>query len=299
MTTDYKKENKRSREEDEVDLTIFIKKIEAGYQNFVLSIRKGLKFIARNAMLLIISIVIGALVGYFLQSNSKPYYVSSMTLVLSDIRNEFVENQLNSLSEMIEEENYAGIANELDISTEAAAQIRSMNFVNLDQNRIDEDSILTGSPFNIELSLYDNRLFQSMEPALANFLENNRYFAKLKRIRQRKIESMIGKLKEQIASLDSIKSTSANPRGPVNGFVYGEALDPTNLYREGIAMYENQIELEAILERMDNIQVVNGFSPRNKPSGPKLILYLAAGAGISFLLGLILALNLEARATKL
>src|SRR5690606_15563127 len=104
-------------------------------------------------------------------------------------------------------------------------------FTNLDQDRIEEDSVLTGSPFRIELSLFDPQLFIGLEPALTEYLENNRYFARQKRIRQRQVESMITKLKGEINSIDSIKTNVSEPRGPVNGFIYGQPIDPTNLYR--------------------------------------------------------------------
>ncbi|EJF08316.1 chain length determinant protein [Pontibacter sp. BAB1700] len=291
---------KTSESEDEY---IDIQKLVGAFFQFLKRIGQGIGYsfvvIKRRILLVTLAVLIGAALGFLAYYFTKPYYTSSMTLVLAEIRNEFVENQLNNLSDMIEEDNYESIANGLDIPLASARQIKNMKFFNLDANRIDEDSILTGSPFSVELTIYDPKLFDLMEPAIVTYLESNRYFSKQKRIRQRQVESMIGKLQDEITSIDSIKTSVGRPQGPVNGFVYGQALDPTNLYRESIGMYEKQVELEADLERLDNIEVVNGFPPRAKPTGPKLLIYLLIGSALFFIIGLIYAHNLESKRNRL
>lgn len=280
---------------EEIDLMVIIKYLGELSRKVQYGISSFIRIIIKRFLLIALLVALGLGLAFALYSKAKPYYTSSMTLVLAEIRNQFVENQLRRLSVMVGEGNYAAIAEDLDINLEAAKQIKEMNFYNLDQNRIAEDSVLTGSPFEIELSLYGNALFPTMEVALTNYLENNRYFSKQKLIKQREVESMISRLKGEIAALDSVKTSAVTPRGPVNGFVYGAPLDPANLFRESITMYQKQVELEASLEQLDNIQIVNGFAPRLKPTGPKLSLYLLIGGAIAFIIGTIVAVNLEKR----
>lgn len=287
-----------SYQTDEIDIRFLFEKIGNGFRAFFSKVMFVLQVLMRRILLVLLFLIAGLVVGYSLFSMAKPYYSSAMTLVLAEIRNDFVENQLNDLSYMIAEGNITAISSELDINPKAASQIKEMNVFNLDQDRVSQDSVLTGSPFRIVLDLYDNTLFNSLEPALVNYLESNRYFSKQKRIRQREIESMLSKLKQEIISIDSVKTSVAAPRGPVNGFVYGEALDPTSLYRESLTMYERQVKLEAELDRLDNIQVVNGFTPRSRPTGPNLMKYLFVGGVIAFILGLVVALILEIRKTQ-
>lgn len=288
-------DNKQTQFNDEVDLTALFHSIGRTLSKFIKSIQNGLNTIFKRKYLVLFIVGIGLGLSYLAYVFSKPYYSSSMTMVLSEIRNQFVENQLSRLSVMIEEGNFKTVAEELEISFEEAKEIREMKFINLDEELISNDSILTGSPFEIELSLYDNSLFNTLEPALANYLENNRYFFKQKLIKQKEVESMISKLKDDILALDSIKTSAASPRGPVNGFVYGEPIDPSALFREGVLMYQQQITLESELEQLDNIQIVNGFTPRMRPTFPKLFNFLIVGGAISFVVGVIVALNLESR----
>lgn len=297
--TKEERDTRASSTNDEIDLLFIFRKIGEGFQALGNSISYAFNVTKRYFVMMFIMTLIGATFGYLLFYVTKPYYTSSMTLMLSDIRNEFITDQLNKLSIMINEDNFEAIAESLDISVESAIQIKGMTFFNLDEDRIAEDSVLTGSPFRIELMLYNNQLFDTMEPVLANYLENNRYFSKQKRIRQQQMQSMISKYKNDIESLDSVKTTVTSPKGPVNGFVYGQPIDPSNLYRESINMYEEQIELEAKLEKLDNVEVVTGFVARLRPTGPKLLNYLLAGAITAFLVGLLVALNLDSNKRKL
>lgn len=278
---------------DEIDLMVVFQYFGSLFQRILNRINYTIRAIRNHAIVVLGCIAIGMGLAYGLYAITKPFYNSSMTLMLANIRNEFIEEQLLKLSSMIDEGNVEAVAERLDISPDAARSIREMKFSNLDDNRIDEDSVLTGSPFRIELSLYDRELFESMEPALTNYIENNRYFAKQKRIKQKQVEDMISKLRGEITSIDSLKTNSVEPRGPVNGFVYGQPIDPTNLFRESITLYKEQVQLEASLERLDNVEVVSGFIPKLRPTGPNMLKYLAIGGAIAFLIGMIAALNLE------
>lgn len=289
------REERPSYQNDELDLRYVFDKIGNGFNYLFRKIRYVIQVVINRIFLLLLFILLGVGVGYFFFYTTKPYYTSSMTLMLANIRNEFIENQLDNLTIMIAEDNVEAVANRLDITPASARQIKDMKFSNLDADRVEEDSILTGSPFKIELSLYDREMFDTMEPAITTFLEGNRYFAKQKRIKQRQIESLISRLGVDLTSIDSMKTSVGAPRGPVNGFVYGQPVDPTNLYREGINMYKEQVQLEASLESLDNVEVVTGFAPKLRPTGPSLRKYLGIGALIAFIIGTILALNLESR----
>ncbi|WP_299701023.1 hypothetical protein [uncultured Pontibacter sp.] len=154
---------------------------------------------------------------------------------------------------------------------------------------------MTTFPFRIELALYDRQLFDTMEVALVRYLGNNKFFANQKKIKQQEVENMISKLKREVASIDSMKTSVSEPRGPVNGFVYGQPIDPTNLYKESISMYKELVRLEADRERMSSVQVVSGFVPRLRPTGPSLKKYMGIGGLIGLIVGITVALNLDPR----
>lgn len=288
---ELQEKQRTSAPKDEIDLYFIYSKLGLLASRVNRRLSYFLKLLSIYKWLLVLFMLLGGVVGYLAYYVTKPYYSSSMTLMLANLRNEFIEDQLNKLSIMIAEDNFDEVAKRLEISPEAAMQIKEMKFSNLDEERIEEDSVLTGSPFKIEVLLYDRELFETMEPALTNFLESNRYFAKQKRIKQKQLESLINKLDEDITSIDSMKNEVGSPRGPVNGFVYGQPVDPTNLYRESISMFKEQASLTASLERLDNVAVITGFAPRLYPTGPNLLKYIIIGVAVAFLIGVIVVIN--------
>lgn len=286
---------KPTSQNDEIDLQFIYLKISQLFNWVGRKINYFFKLLYLHRWLLIMFVFAGGAVGYLVYYVTKPYYSSSMTLKLSSIRNEFIEDQLSKLTDMVAEDNIEAVASRLEISTDAAKQIKAMNFSNLDEDRIAEDSILSGSPIKIELLLYDRELFDTMEPAITNFLESNRYFAKQKRIREKQLKSLIFKLNEEISSIDSMKTEVGSPRGPVNGFVYGQPIDPTNLFRESVNMYKEQAALTAELERLENVEVITGFTPKLHPTGPNLIKNIIFGGFFAFLLGVIVVLGIGSK----
>ncbi len=288
-------QNRTNSSTDEIDLGVFFKFVKIIFLGVKRAIVRLFQIIWKRILLIVLATVLGVGLGYLLSSLIRPHFTSSMTLVLAAIRNEFVEEQLNRLLTMVNDKNYQGVATNLDISLTDASNIKDINIATIDLERISADSILVGAPIRIELSLYENTLFTKMEPALTSYLENNRYFTKQKKIKQQQVENMINKLKGDISSMDSLRKHIVNPRGPVNGFVYGEPIDPTSLFRQSLEMYQQQVKYEADLEMIDNIQVVNGFSPRSNPSGPnKLIFMIIGGLAMAFI-GLIVAIRLETK----
>lgn len=281
--------------DDEIDLMSILRMLQRLMNNVI----KGVRYLI-HALLshfiyvsLIMALCLG--IGYALYSLTKPFYTSSMTLMLANIRNEFIEDEFNKLSDMILEKNSEAIATRLNISTAAAKEIKEMSFYNVELARMPEDSIMAAFPFRIELSLYDRQLFDTMEVALVRYLGQNKFFARQKKIKQQEIENMISKLKSEIASIDSMKTNVSEPRGPVNGFVYGQPVDPTNLYKESISMYKQLVRFEADREQLSNVQVVSSFVPRLRPTGPSLKKYLAISGLIGLVIAGVLALRLESR----
>ncbi|WP_187263697.1 chain length determinant protein [Pontibacter beigongshangensis] len=285
----------KNESSEEVDLGAFFQLLRRGLRSIGNFFGYLIHLIFRKILVIGLFMAIGLGISYIMYKLAKPFYTSYMTVSLAEIRNDFVGGQLGVLEQMVNEDNFEALSDRLDISLQAAQQIKSLKFTNLDEDIIEEDSVLTGSPIRIELKLYDNTLFTAMEPAITNFLENNPYFSKQKLIRENRYRKLIGKYRNDVKSIDSIKTSLIKPAGPVNGFVYGEPLDPTELYREGISIYKFQVEMEGELDRIESIQVVNSFAPKLRPNGPNLKLHLLVGALISLIIGLIMAHFLETR----
>ena len=53
--------------------------------------------------------------------------------------------------------------------------------------------------------------------------------------------------------------------------------DPVSVYQELVILFERKLELEKDLELADSFQVLEGFTPFQKPVSPQLAVYLLTG----------------------
>ncbi|WP_048920137.1 YveK family protein [Rufibacter radiotolerans] len=283
---------------DEIDLRDVWRKLKSLFSGlfefiagiFRLLLKKWAYFLAITSL--------GAALAYGVYLYTRPYYGYSMTVLLSDIRNDLIKDLVGNLSLMVNEKNHKELAKQLQVSLEDAEKMKSIQYRDLDQEEVAEDSVLVSAPFAVDVELYSKSIQNTVEAGILHYLETNQYFAKQKQIKKEHLESLVAKLKKDIASIDSTKEVAASLRGPANGFVYGEPLDPTDLYKESVVMYERLTFLEANLKRLENFDVISGFAPKLGPTGPNLKKYLLIGALSSFLLGLVFALYRERKSAS-
>ncbi|WP_460892506.1 hypothetical protein [Rufibacter soli] len=283
---------------DEIDLREVWRKLKALFSGLWAFIAGVFRLILRKWAYFLTVTALGAALAYGIYLNIRPYYAYSMTVLVSEFRNDLVRDLVGNLSQMASEKNHQELAKKLRIRVEDAEKMKSVQYRSLDQGKIKEDSILVAAPFAIDVELYSNSIQDTIETGIIHYLETNPYFSKQRQVKKEHLESLVAKLKKDIASIDSIKEASVTPKGPVNGFVYGEALDPAELYKESVVMYERQTHLEATLKRMEVFDLVAGFAPKLAPTGPNLKKYLLVGALTSFLLGLLFALYQERRTIR-
>ncbi|MGV3538971.1 MAG: hypothetical protein ACO1OQ_04125 [Rufibacter sp.] len=283
------------RNEDEIDLRFLLIKVEKVIQAVGNLIRFFLVAILNNWALLAIICLVGGAAGFAFYKIKRPVYTSTMTMVLSDVRNDIIERLTENLIVMVNEKNADALSKNLLISANGASQIKEIRYFNVDQDKIEPDSVLAGAPFGIEVTLYTNNLFDSLERGYKNYLESNQYFAKRKRIDKEYGEMLLEQIDKNIASLDSAKRKVISLRGPVNGFVYGEPLDPANLYRQSMELAEKRAHFASQLKKIDIMNVVNGFAPRLYPTGPNRNNYIIIGMLSALAFGILLVLILEKR----
>jgi hypothetical protein len=95
---------------------------------------------------------------------------------------------------------------------------------------------------------------------------------------------MIDKVGEEIASLDSLKKRLFMGQPVYTKSAEMMLVDPTNIYSKIIELNKEQINYRNALELVNSIQLVEGFTISEKPSSPKLLVSLAAGTFLGFIL---------------
>ncbi len=279
--------------DDEIDIDQLFNRVGSSLGSMSVGLGRMFRFFRKKVVILTIFSVMGILVAYLVQQNTRPYYSSSMVIGLADIRNDYVYELINNLKLSVKDKNFQALSKHLSISAHSAESIKSIEYNRLDTNPIEEDSIHMSGPVQITVEVFDNQLFDTLQSGIVTYIDNNDFFKKNKDIRKESLESVVAKLKQDIASIDSVKRKAVALNGPANGIVYGEALDPTSLYKESNVFFEKQANLEAELKNLHSVFVTVDFAPRSKPSGPKRSIYLLVGFLLSFTLGVVVALAFD------
>ncbi len=289
-----------SNKSNEIDLRLVYNKIKQPFITLWKFIINIFLIIQKRLVLCICLFLFGIGAGIGLFFVSKPVYSSTMTISSSLLNNDFCRDEINELETLIRDNTPKLLAKKLKIDTNSAKEIKKVEFHNYfetpDKKYTKKDTVILGLPFKIKAYVSNISVYDTLQNAIVNYLENNPYALKRKEIKRQNIQLMREKLRTEIQQLDSLKIVVAAhllPRGNSNGFVFGQPLDPINVYREGISLYKDDLELNSESILIDNIQVINDFSPSVRPESPKLWKTIITGAIVGFLLGIILSLYLE------
>ncbi len=189
------------------------------------------------------------------------------------------------------------LAKKLDIDSETAKGVSKIEFDNFDTKLFekykDKDTVVLGLPFRVKIYVSDNKFLNSLQPAIINYLEKNPYVIEQKNIWIENTRLIKQKLQKEQVELDSLKKTVANhlaPRGTQGGFVFGQPLDPLNIYREGIGLFKEELDYNSqLVLNSKNIRVYSNFEIREKPYRPKKSISMGVGAIAGLVLGFLIA----------
>jgi hypothetical protein len=257
-----------------------------------------LELALRRILLLAVFCFIGILAGWALFKSSKPIYKSEVLLYSNYLNNDYCFQLIGTLEDLVKEQNCDEISEKLEVSTHMATKIKSISYKNFNPKfqKLYKDSIALAVPFKIEVLTEDNEILDSLEIGLVSYLENNKFALLRKEVRQHQLEQMQGKLQQEQIKIDSLKTIikeSIIPRGTGTGLIYGEPINPVEIYKEAINLYDKELDIYQELALLKNIELVEGFTSFNKPHSPKLLLNVIVGFFIGFLLGLLVAYMYE------
>ena len=288
--------------EEDVDLKLvyyktknFFSALWNAFINFFVIIKKSAGFILFFSFL---GIAIGTGLTYIMQ----PVFTASLTLSSNILNNQYCNDIINALELTIKDDAPELLAKELKIEIGSAKEIKKIEFLNYNEKLAkkyeDKDTIVLGLPFKIKVYVTNTSVFDTLQKALIYYLENNEYSLKRRELNKENLKLMQQKLITEIRQLDSLKfivASNLQPRGNSSGFVFGQPLDPVNIYKEGINLFQENLTINSGLILSENIQVIQYFTPRKKPDSPRLLLNMAICGAVASIVGLIIALFKEKR----
>ncbi len=289
-----------SSKSDEIDLHVIYNKVKEFIFGLWDYISNVFRIVKKRWALVLVFALLGTGAGAGLFFITKPTYIATVTLSSSMLSNDYCADIIHGLQLIIEDNTPKLLAQKLKIDTTAAKEIKGVEFYNyyekITEKNKDKDTVILGLPFKIKVCASNNTVFDTLQKALVNYLENNAYALKRKEINKENNQLMRYKLNAEIQQLDSLKSVVASnllPRTTLSGFVFGQPLDPINVYREGINLFQHYLDLNKESLLIDNIQVIIDFSPRDRPDNPVLWKSITEGVIAGLFLSLITVFILE------
>ncbi|MFH1003945.1 MAG: GNVR domain-containing protein [Bacteroidota bacterium] len=284
----------KNKDSDEINLLEIFRKTFSFFQRFCLSV---FSFIRKHLLIFISFVLLGIVGGVVHYKFFKPVYLSEVVLSSNYIANDMCADMIQHLQEYIDDDTPELLAKKLDIDIKTAKNISKINFENfypsLERDDKRKDTIVFGSPFKIKVWVFDYKIFEIIQPKIVNYFDKNPFFISQKNIHFTNTNLLISKIQKNLSELDSLKKTIANHlilRGTQNGFVFGQPLDPLNVYREGINLYKEELSYNADLAvTTTNIRVMSYFEVREKPYRPDMLLSLLYGAIIGLMCGFLAA----------
>lgn len=293
---------KNELDHDEIDLRFVYKKIKGFFSSIWSFILNTLQLSLRKWKLILLFSIIGVCVGAGLFFIIRPVYSSTLIVSSNTLTNDYCSDIINNIELIIKDNSPELLAKKLKIDVSSAKEIKELEFDNYDEKlkKIykDKDTIVLGRPFKINAYTFSNTVFETLQKALVKYMENNEYALKRKEIKIANLNNLRAKIKTDIHQLDSLKFVVVSnmlPRGTQNGFVFGQPIDPMNMFKEEIILFKEDLLINKDLELSDNIQVIQDFYPREKPNYPRLRINIPLGGIAGFITGLILAFILENR----
>jgi len=279
---------------DEINILDFFGRMSSSIKK---SVQQFIAFCFKNILLFSILVATGIAGGFVHYKFSKPVYFSELILSSNYLSNGMCAEMIQRLENYVEDKTPELLAKKLDIDSEIAKGVLKIEFDNFDTKLFekykDKDTVVLGLPFRIKVYASDYNFFNTLQPAIINYLENNPHVIEQKTIWIENTKLIKQKLQKEQAELDSLKKVIANhlvPRGTQGGFVFGQPLDPLTIYKEGINLYKEELEYNSqLILNSKNIRVYSDFEIREKPYRPKKSISMGVGAIVGLVLGFLIA----------
>jgi len=265
---------------------------------FYISNKIGLFFqnakylLLKNFILFAVLVALGTAAGYAFYSFSTPYYTSTMVISTADLKPMIARTLLARLEADIDDNSYEALSQKLNVPVETAKTIRKLSvtgYIDEVKEETEQDSTLS----QVSLELTQVSQFAPLQVALINFIENTEVFKLNQNLNRTQTLAFMERINKDIRKIDSLKTLNKDNSRAGAVVIYGENERSAELFKQGNDLYRQHLELENYLVLENRVRVIAPFTPRSKPSGPSLLLYLFLGSLIGLISAFVIASNRE------
>ena len=250
---------------EEIDLLYFLKPIGNFISDYITTLK-------RNRLLILIVILFMTVGGYLLRHVITPGYLTRGVFISHVLPGKYFATTSDNLQDLIDEPQSTLLANELKISPELAGNIRQITITPQNDTFTVFKRDSAALAFTIELVIYNMNKVDSIQSALVNYFENSDYATRRKETKIKTLMALRSSLQQKVASLDSLKNivnNSITPRSEGHGIIFGEPVDPVEVYKARTDNYKELLRIDEQLTLINNIEILQPFMKLEKYNYPK------------------------------
>ena len=334
---------KKQNNDEEVDLGSLFTVIGKGFKNFfnfIGNIFKGifhrliliLLFLKLHFLKFSVAVLIGGIVGFFLESNKETKFSSNLIVKPNFESTQLLYENINYYNDLVKQQNTKHLASIFKIDTSKAAALRkfeitplmnSNDIINAYDNFILEVDTLTVKSYdfdnfessftdfdylvhNIEVQATVSDIFSELENTIINSIEKNTFFKKIKNLTKENLNTKDSILKANFIEVDSLRSVymRAILEGAKNNS-NGTNIDlgsKSNITKENDLfeidrkiIYDLSQTYEDIATKSDVINIISNFKPEGSEIKgiTKNLIFIMAVLGFLLTLFIILLFDLN------
>lgn len=292
-------EQKPTNSSEEIDLLYFFRPVGNVFKKTGNWILDYIKLLAHNRFLFAAILFSGAIAGYCVRFVLKPAYKTEAIFISDMIPARYCTNLIQNLNELRKPGNIPELAHRLNISQDAAKQIKGIiPAATPSDTFMVEKRDSSMSLFRVTLIMSSMQHIQAIQDGIAKYLESSDYVRKRKEARLQNLLTQKADLQVRIKSLDSLKTIVNNslvPRSQGQGIVFGEPVNPVTVYQAEVAYLRDQLNIQEKIATIDNIEVLQPFFKINEYNHPNYDKYMNYAFIASFLFGLVAILLIGKR----
>ena len=230
--------------------------------------------ILRAYFWLIISFfLLGTAIGLTNYFTARRIFENKMVISSGILTKSYGKILVNKINRYRGEGNDAAIARDLNIPPE---DVKSIGYINV-EDLSDADASKESDRFIVTAETYDQDILVKLQKGLVYFFENNE-FTKI-RVEQNKsyLKQTLSKIDEEIKDMEEFKVRIF--KGDFFQRSSGNVMfDPTVVNTKILELTKEKINLQNAFAIANSVHVIEGFTPFEKPSKPRLSLSLVIGA---------------------
>ncbi len=248
---------------DEIDLIELFRIIGNKLNQLFNWINKLINFGLSNAIVLLITLIIGSAAGFFFSNKTDKSFSSTATLSSNFVINQIIFELIASIQQAIEDENSLFFdQNKLLTSKE---YLNKIEFMPLNE---DDDTLKNKKPFYLMLSSNVGAKLPEIQDEILNYISQNEYVKLNKEKFLSRHKKLLTEYQKELSSLDSLKNIlktidkvkTINDKEGVIPYI-----DPTAVYEEQIKLIREKINIEERLMDQETIRIITPVMAKNKP----------------------------------